>query len=160
MRTSTSTPIAPGALNTRLLDEVLAAGPAKAGEQFHARAVKQQQDGGTAPDKGAELAVFLASAASDGISGRLLSAVWDDWRTLPERREQLAASDVYTLQTDRPGGSGTAMRSGGNFAAGGWSRYNLLTGQPLPIRARPGAHAALARAESREAQRQSCSSES
>jgi NAD(P)-dependent dehydrogenase (short-subunit alcohol dehydrogenase family) len=90
--------VAPGALNTRLLDEVLEAGPARAGEQFHARAVKQQQDGGTAPEKGADLAVFLASAASDGITGRLLSAVWDDWRTLPERREQLAASDVYTLR--------------------------------------------------------------
>jgi NAD(P)-dependent dehydrogenase (short-subunit alcohol dehydrogenase family) len=90
--------VAPGALNTRLLDEVIAAGPARAGAQFHARAVKQQQDGGTALEKGAELAEFLASAASDGITGRLLSAVWDDWRSLPDRREQLAASDVYTLR--------------------------------------------------------------
>jgi NAD(P)-dependent dehydrogenase (short-subunit alcohol dehydrogenase family) len=90
--------IAPGALNTRLLDEVLAAGPTRAGADFHARAVRQQREGGTAPEKGAELAVFLASAASDGITGRLLSAVWDDWRSLPARREQLAGSDVYTLR--------------------------------------------------------------
>ena len=90
--------VAPGALNTRLLDQVLSAGPALAGAQFHARALKQQQDGGTALDKGADLVVFLASAESDGITGRLLSAVWDDWRSLPQRREQLAASDVYTLR--------------------------------------------------------------
>jgi NAD(P)-dependent dehydrogenase (short-subunit alcohol dehydrogenase family) len=90
--------VAPGALNTRLLDEVLSAGPARTGEQFYARALKQQQDGGTALDKGADLAVFLASPESDGITGRLLSAVWDDWRTLPQRREQLAKSDVYTLR--------------------------------------------------------------
>ena len=42
--------------------------------------------------------MFLASAASDGITGRLLSAVWDDWASLPERREQLAKSDIYTLR--------------------------------------------------------------
>ena len=42
--------------------------------------------------------VFLASSASDGITGRLLSALWDDWASLPGRREQLAKSDIYTLR--------------------------------------------------------------
>jgi 3-oxoacyl-[acyl-carrier protein] reductase len=85
-------------LNTRLLDQVIEAGPERAGAQFHARAVKQQQDGGTALNQGAELAVFLASAASDGLTGRLLSAVWDDWRTLPERLAKIAPTDIYTLR--------------------------------------------------------------
>ena len=48
--------------------------------------------------KGADLAVFLGSAASDGITGKLLSAVWDPWETLPEHRTELNASDVYTLR--------------------------------------------------------------
>jgi 3-oxoacyl-[acyl-carrier protein] reductase len=90
--------IAPGPLNTRLLDEVLAAGPGKVGEDFFRRSLKQKDEGGAPLDKGAALAVFLASPQSDGISGRLLSAVWDDWRHLPERREQLAKGDVYTLR--------------------------------------------------------------
>jgi NAD(P)-dependent dehydrogenase (short-subunit alcohol dehydrogenase family) len=90
--------IAPGALNTRLLDEVLAAGPDKVGTQFYERSVKQRDEGGAPLIKGAELTTFLASAASDGITGRLLSAVWDKWAELPERREQLAKSDVYTLR--------------------------------------------------------------
>jgi 3-oxoacyl-[acyl-carrier protein] reductase len=90
--------IAPGALNTRLLDEVLAAGPEKVGRVFYERSLKQQQQGGTPLDKGASLAVFLGSAASDGISGRLISAAWDNWAALPEKREQLAASDIYTLR--------------------------------------------------------------
>ncbi len=90
--------IAPGALNTRLLDEVLAAGPAKVGADFHARALKQQAQGGAPLEQGARLAVFLASAASDGLSGRLLSALWDDWAGLPARRDELARSDVYTLR--------------------------------------------------------------
>jgi len=98
--------IAPGALNTRLLDQVLAAGPSTVGEAFHARAIRQAHDGGTPLARGAELAVFLASAASDGITGRLLSAVWDDWAALPTRRTELAASDVYTLRRITPSDRG------------------------------------------------------
>lgn len=90
--------IAPGALNTRLLDEVLSAGPDKVGKQFYERSVKQRQEGGAPLEKGAELTTFLASAASDGITGRLLSAVWDKWAELPDHREQLAGSDIYTLR--------------------------------------------------------------
>jgi NAD(P)-dependent dehydrogenase (short-subunit alcohol dehydrogenase family) len=90
--------IAPGALNTRLLDEVLTAGPGRAGRMFHERSLKQKQEGGTPLSKGADLAVFLGSPASDGITGKLLSAVWDPWETLPEHRTELSASDVYTLR--------------------------------------------------------------
>jgi NAD(P)-dependent dehydrogenase (short-subunit alcohol dehydrogenase family) len=90
--------IAPGPLNTRFLDEVLAAGPDKVGRGFYERSLKQQQEGGAPLAKGAELVAFLASAASDGITGRLLSAVWDDWAGLPARREELAKGDVYTLR--------------------------------------------------------------
>jgi NAD(P)-dependent dehydrogenase (short-subunit alcohol dehydrogenase family) len=90
--------IAPGALNTRLLDEVLEAGPEKVGKAFYDRALRQQKEGGAPPEKGAKLAAFLASPQSDGITGRLISAVWDDWASLPSKREQLAGSDVYTLR--------------------------------------------------------------
>jgi NAD(P)-dependent dehydrogenase (short-subunit alcohol dehydrogenase family) len=89
--------IAPGALNTRMLDEVIAAGPARVGEQFHQRALEQRRTGGTPLQRGAELAVWLASAASDGISGKLLSAVWDPWSELASHRGDLD-SDVYTLR--------------------------------------------------------------
>jgi NAD(P)-dependent dehydrogenase (short-subunit alcohol dehydrogenase family) len=90
--------IAPGALNTRLLDEVLSAGPDKVGTEFYERSLKQKREGGVALSKGAELAVFLGSAASDGITGKLLSAVWDPWVSLPEHLSELADSDIYTLR--------------------------------------------------------------
>jgi NAD(P)-dependent dehydrogenase (short-subunit alcohol dehydrogenase family) len=90
--------IAPGALNTRLLDQVLAAGPEQAGQAFYERSLKQREEGGAPLDKGAALAVFLASDASDGITGRLLSAVWDNWTELPARQQQLAKSDIFTLR--------------------------------------------------------------
>jgi 3-oxoacyl-[acyl-carrier protein] reductase len=90
--------IAPGALNTRLLDEVLEAGPEKVGKQFYERSLKQRDQGGAPLEKGAELAVFLASKESDGITGRLISAVWDRWEEFPKWREQMAKNDVYTLR--------------------------------------------------------------
>ena len=90
--------IAPGALNTRLLDEVIEAGPEKVGRAFYERSLKQRDEGGAPLEKGAALAVFLASAASDGITGRLISALWDDWANLPKHREELAKGDVYTLR--------------------------------------------------------------
>jgi 3-oxoacyl-[acyl-carrier protein] reductase len=90
--------IAPGALNTRLLDEVLAAGPDKVGADFYARAVRQKQDGGVALTHGADLAVFLASSASDGITGRLISALWDDWACWPAHLPELESSDAYKLR--------------------------------------------------------------
>ncbi len=97
--------IAPGALNTRMLDEVLAAGPEKVGAAFYERAQAQQRSGGTPPKKGAELAVWLASAASDGITGKLISAVWDPWANLQAHRADLD-SDVYTLRRIVPADRG------------------------------------------------------
>jgi 3-oxoacyl-[acyl-carrier protein] reductase len=90
--------IAPGALNTTMLDEVLEAGPEAVGEAFYAKAVEQRDNGGTPLTHGAELAVYLGSRRSDGISGRLLSAVWDPWEELEQHAETLEESDIYTLR--------------------------------------------------------------
>lgn len=90
--------IAPGALNTRMLDEVLEAGPEKVGKIFYERSLKQKESGGAPLGIGAELALFLASAASDGITGKLISAVWDDWEHWPKHLDELSSSDVYTLR--------------------------------------------------------------
>jgi NAD(P)-dependent dehydrogenase (short-subunit alcohol dehydrogenase family) len=90
--------IAPGALNTRLLDEVLEAGPEKVGKAFFDRSMKQRDEGGAPMEEGAALAVFLAARESDGITGRLISAVWDDWKKFPAERDRISKSDVYTLR--------------------------------------------------------------
>jgi NAD(P)-dependent dehydrogenase (short-subunit alcohol dehydrogenase family) len=97
--------IAPGALNTRMLDEVIAAGPERVGKAFYEKALEQQRSGGTSLRRGAELSVFLGSAASDGITGKLLSAIWDPWVELPNHIEDLD-SDVYTLRRIVPGDRG------------------------------------------------------
>jgi NAD(P)-dependent dehydrogenase (short-subunit alcohol dehydrogenase family) len=90
--------VAPGSLNTRLLDEVLFAGPEQVGEDFYRKALRQKETGGAPLEKGAALCAYLLSAESDGISGRLIAAIWDPWTTLAARARQLAESDVYTLR--------------------------------------------------------------
>ncbi len=112
--------IAPGAMNTRMLDEVIAAGPEMVGTAYFERALAQQRDGGVPLTYAAALAVFLGSAASDGITGKLLSAVWDPWDTLARRREDLA-SDVYTLRRIVPADRGEhgLGRRAGAVASGG-----------------------------------------
>jgi NAD(P)-dependent dehydrogenase (short-subunit alcohol dehydrogenase family) len=90
--------LAPGALNTRLLDEVIQAGAEKVGQAFYERSLKQRDSGGVPLETGAALCEFLASAASDGITGKLLSAVWDPWKHLPEHLDELNHSDIYTLR--------------------------------------------------------------
>jgi NAD(P)-dependent dehydrogenase (short-subunit alcohol dehydrogenase family) len=90
--------VAPGALNTRLLDEVLASGPGRVGKAFYEKALKQKSDGGTPLDLGAALCVYLASPESDGITGKLISAPWDPWQDLARYREDLKNSDIYTLR--------------------------------------------------------------
>lgn len=90
--------IAPGALNTRLLDEVLEAGPDKVGYTFYEQALRQKETGGTPLHRGASLSVFLASSAGDGITGKLISAVWDPWESLGQHIDDLKDSDIYTLR--------------------------------------------------------------
>jgi len=94
--------IAPGAIHTRLTDEVLALGPAAAGEAEYQAALKQKAQGAAPLRRALDLVEWLLSPASDGISGRLLSAPWDPWPALAARRETLAGSDHYLLRRITP----------------------------------------------------------
>ncbi len=91
--------IAPGGVNTTFLDQALAAGAQATGEERYKALLKQKEEGGVPPEKTAELCVFLASAASDGLSGKLLSAVWDDWRSWkPSDIKDIMKGDRYNLR--------------------------------------------------------------
>jgi NAD(P)-dependent dehydrogenase (short-subunit alcohol dehydrogenase family) len=86
--------IAPGPINTAMLDAVIEAGDAAGYEAEEA--LKQKAGGGADPARAAALAVFLASERSDGLSGRLISALWDDWETLDI--EAVMASEMYAVR--------------------------------------------------------------
>jgi len=98
--------IAPGALNTRLMDQILDAGPEQVGADFYARTLRQQREGSTPLSTGAALAVYLATQQSDGLTGKLISAVWDDWEHLAEHASEMDRSDIYTLRRIVPADRG------------------------------------------------------
>jgi 3-oxoacyl-[acyl-carrier protein] reductase len=89
--------IAPGAVNTRLLDQILAAGE-KVDKKFLERSAKQLETGGTPPEKAAQLSLFLVSEESDGITGKLLSAVWDDYQSFPRKLHEVRDTQIYTVK--------------------------------------------------------------
>jgi NAD(P)-dependent dehydrogenase (short-subunit alcohol dehydrogenase family) len=102
--------IAPGAVNTRMLEEVLEAGPARVGEVAYKDALEQKESGGTPAQEGAALCVMLLAGESDGITGRLISAIWDPWESLPDLKNELMKSDIYTLRRIVPADRGLDWR--------------------------------------------------
>ena len=89
--------IAPGAMNTQMLEEALNAGEKNVGSKEFQQLLKQKENGGASLENAAELVAYLASDLSDGISGKLISAVWDDWKNLHLRKNNLSP-DIYTLR--------------------------------------------------------------
>jgi len=90
--------IAPGAMPTAMLVEVIEKGASAAGEKEFAVATNVIEKGGASMDAVADLVLFLASERACGITGKLISAVWDPWETFPAHREVLEKSDIYTLR--------------------------------------------------------------
>lgn len=88
--------ISPGAVNTRFLDQVIAA-KENSGKDFYEKSVKQQLDGGTPPEKAADLAIFLSTKNANFISGKIISAVWDEYTTF-SNIENFDKKSLFTLR--------------------------------------------------------------
>lgn len=91
--------VAPGAVSTGMQDEILAAGSA-AGDAALKEARQAQEGGESGLARAAALVLFLASSRSDGLSGRLLSAVWDTWEELDIAA--VMAGEAYTVRRLKP----------------------------------------------------------
>jgi len=89
--------VAPGPVNSGMWAEMRAAG-GLGGSALLSEIKKMDQSGGASPDRAAGLAVFLASRRSNRLTGRLLSAIWDDWEHLENHMGKIASSDVWTLR--------------------------------------------------------------
>lgn len=94
--------IAPGAVNTALVEEVLAAGEERVGSAFYQKSRAQKESGGVSPEKAAALITFLCSEKADKITGKMLSAVHDNLGILERHVEDIAASDVYASRRIKP----------------------------------------------------------
>ena len=87
--------VAPGSMNTVFMETAITAGPNKTGQEFYDRMLKQKEEGGDSIENAAELIAFLASNKSDHITGKLISAVWDDWKNLDDK---ILEPNMYTLR--------------------------------------------------------------
>lgn len=90
--------VAPGVMNSELLAEVVNAGAEKAGEREYEIAKQNAAAGNDVAIRAAETCGYLASSQSNGITGKLISAVWDPWYSLHEYLDDLKNSDIYTLR--------------------------------------------------------------
>jgi 3-oxoacyl-[acyl-carrier protein] reductase len=88
--------IAPGAMPTGMLAEVVAAGMDRAGAGEMVACERAKSDG-EVMERAAALAIFLTTVGSN-ITGKLIAAKWDRWEDWPQHLEELNASDVYTLR--------------------------------------------------------------
>lgn len=84
--------IAPGAIKTSIIDGPLKAGPTVIGEEEYKKAVRQSQIGDD-PEPALSLIEWLVSEKSDGVSGKFISAKWDDWKNFKD-----LSPEIYTLR--------------------------------------------------------------
>jgi NAD(P)-dependent dehydrogenase (short-subunit alcohol dehydrogenase family) len=89
--------IAPGAVRSRMWDEMRAAGTA-GGDKLLSELKQMDETGGVPAQRAAALAVFLASDRSQNLSGRLISAVHDKWEQMGNRVAQIMSSEAGTLR--------------------------------------------------------------
>ena len=85
-----------------MFDQMIAAGPERIGAALHASIKKQKSEGATPLELGAGLCAYLASAESDGLTGRMLAARWDPWPFTEAIKAQIARGDIYTLRRITP----------------------------------------------------------
>ncbi len=88
--------VAPGAVNTRMLDEIMAAG-AKAGAEYR-QALERARNGGTPVELVCNLILFLASDAAGGLTGKLISAPHDPWAEWAGKDDELNATPLFTIR--------------------------------------------------------------
>ncbi len=89
--------IAPGPVYSRMWEQMRAAGE-KGGRSNLEELRKMEETGGVPPERAANLALFLASERSNGLTGRLISAVYDNWAGLEGRIPELMKSEAATLR--------------------------------------------------------------
>lgn len=84
--------VAPGAIKTNIIDGPLKAGPSVIGKEEYNKAIKQSENGDD-PEPALSLVEWLISEKSDGISGKFISAKWDDWKNFNN-----LSREIYTLR--------------------------------------------------------------
>jgi NAD(P)-dependent dehydrogenase (short-subunit alcohol dehydrogenase family) len=91
--------IAPGAIDTRLQDEAIAAGARAGALGDRIKRMRDTGEGATPISVPAALAVFLASESARGLTGKLISAPHDKWENWDDQRiSEIMSQAWFTLR--------------------------------------------------------------
>lgn len=90
--------VAPGVQKTRINEKIIEAGPELIGKALYDAAIAKSFSKGDSTQKVCDLIKFLVSDKSNGITGKLISAEWDNWVEWPNHISELQDSKLYTLR--------------------------------------------------------------
>jgi len=83
--------IAPGLVKTKIVEQML-----EKKEKMSEKELELIKKGGVSPLLASSLALFLSCGDSDGLTGRLISAVWDDWKNF--KIDEIMSSQRFTVK--------------------------------------------------------------
>jgi 3-oxoacyl-[acyl-carrier protein] reductase len=90
--------ISPGIMPSKMMEEIVENSALVAGKNEVDKALRVLENSLWDPTQILSLCDFLVSEKSKGITGKLISAEWDNWAAWPEHVDELRASDLYTLR--------------------------------------------------------------
>jgi 3-oxoacyl-[acyl-carrier protein] reductase len=90
--------IAPGFVITRLHNKTIKSGPSLTGTNFYDMTKKMIETGGVSSDYTCKLVHFFLSKKSDKISGKFISANWDNWNEAKFIKSLRKDNDFATLR--------------------------------------------------------------
>ena len=90
--------LAPGVLKSRMTTELLSTNIERVGEKIYSRVSELEKNGEETIKRAAELASYLCGSESDGVTGRLISTIWDPWENFDAFKDQLSGTDIYTIR--------------------------------------------------------------
>lgn len=90
--------VAPGVMNTKMVKEMLATGGDLIDKAYMTRMQNTILRGVDSTQDACDLAVWLMTQNVPGLTGRIISAVWDDWRSWNPRTTHFLDENVLTLR--------------------------------------------------------------
>ena len=94
--------LGPGSVHTSMWERMTDQAAEAGAEFIHELGQRVMTGGGASIDDCAELAVWLASGESGALTGRIISAAADDFRSLSPMISEIMAGDGYTLRVVKP----------------------------------------------------------
>lgn len=88
--------VAPGAFNSGMTDATLAAAGTIPEKELQTAQMLKQAGKDDVTARAAELVAYLVAGGGQDVTGKLISAVWDDWRKLHLRSD--LSGDIFTLR--------------------------------------------------------------